>query len=67
MSKTVFILGAGASYEYRFPLISKFLEKSRELYNRVETVEYKDNYKALELICILFLHNFIRFFYVRRD
>jgi NAD-dependent SIR2 family protein deacetylase len=47
MSNTVFILGAGASCEYGLPLISNFLEKSRELYNRTKADVYKDNYERV--------------------
>lgn len=47
MSKTVFILGAGASCEYGLPLISNFLDKSKELYERTEASEYKKHYKVV--------------------
>lgn len=47
MSNTVFILGAGASCECGLPLISNFLEKSKELYDRAEASEYKENYKRV--------------------
>lgn len=47
MSNTVFILGAGASCEYGLPLISNFLERSKELYDRTKASEYKDDYKRV--------------------
>ena len=47
MSKTVFILGAGASCEYGLPLISNFLDKSKELNDRTEASEYKKSYKVV--------------------
>lgn len=47
MSKTVFILGAGASCEYGLPLISNFLERSKELNDRTNASEYKENYKKV--------------------
>ncbi len=47
MSNTVFILGAGASCEYGPPLISNFLERSKELFDRTKVPVYKDNYKRV--------------------
>ena len=47
MSNTVFILGAGASCEYGLPLISNFLERSKELYDSTKVTEYKENYKRV--------------------
>lgn len=47
MSKTVFILGAGASHEYGLPLMSNFLERSKELCESTEVIEYKENYKRV--------------------
>ena len=47
MSKTVFILGAGASCEYGPPLISNFLERSKLLNDKTEALEYKKHYKVV--------------------
>ena len=47
MSKTVFILGAGASCEYGPPLISNFLERSKLLNDNTEATEYKKHYKVV--------------------
>ena len=59
MSKTVFILGAGASAESGTPVMSNFLDKSQDLLTYNKTGDYKKDFELVfrAISCLQSIHS----------